>query len=436
VNGTINPGSNSVSGSVASIGAFGSGVVTTSGFSANQGATYTGAFSVSIAETDANPTNDNAGFNFSSGALSDTVFARENATTNTNSVGLTATGRLGNMYEFTANDTITSISIFFPNAPADTFRVFVADFNFPANNSTTLIYESAPVNAVAGFNTWSVNIPVTPGRYIVGVNQTTTNNIGLGLDGNTQRLNTTFFGDLAGWTDIVPLGGTLAGTFMVRLGLGLTNQPISLSPFNLTSPPDGTRLVVQGGNQTPVTITWDPTTPTPAATVTYRWLLDVQGGDFSNPLLAFPSDNNGADPQITLTSAAIDAELANLGISPGDSVDVIWTSEATAGATTALATNGPFDIRLVRDATHSLSSNVLAGKVKFYPNPTNGELVIEVQDDLVESVVIQNMVGQALRTFDNVESRNVIDLSDLSSGLYLVKFISEQGEYSQKLVIE
>ncbi len=210
----------------------------------------------------------------------------------------------------------------------------------------------------------------------------------------------------------------------------------SFSPFNLTSPPDQTRLEVEAGNATPVVIDWDATTVTPTATPMYNWYLDVQGGTFTNPLLDFASDNGGMDSQLTLTSGAIDTELANLGIPPGDSVDVIWTVEASVLGQGAFAANGPFDIRLVRIDNSSLDASAIARNVSFFPNPTEGQLVVKVKENAVNNVVIQSMIGQNLKSFEINSTTNVLDLSDLSSGMYIIRFVSDSEEFSQKIIIE
>ncbi len=210
----------------------------------------------------------------------------------------------------------------------------------------------------------------------------------------------------------------------------------SFSPFNLTSPPDQTRLVVEDANATPVVIDWDATTVTPSATPEYRWLLDVQGGTFTNPLLDIDADNGGTDSQLTLTSGAIATELANLGIACDDSVDVIWTVEASVAGQGAFAANGPYDIRLVRTCPIGFDAAAIANNISFFPNPTTGQLVVKVRDNVVNNVMIQSMIGQNLKSFEINSTTSVLDLSDLGSGMYIIRFVSENQEYSQKLIIE
>lgn len=439
VTGNIAPGGSTVTGGLSTLGAFTGDIVGTNGFTANPGGSYTANFDVTITENDANPGNNTASLAFDAGAISDTIFARENEATAQTPVGFTGgTGRMGNYMEFTSADTITSITLTFGNAPTDPFEIFVAEFDYATTTLVTELYNSGNVTVgAAGTFTFGVNVPVAAGSYFVGVVQTATNNLGFGLTTNVIRDGTAFFGPVAlgAMTDVNSLGiPNLTGTFMVKLGLGLTNQPITLTPFDLLTPPDNTRLEVAAGSTDPVSIDWDPTTAS-AGTPTYRWLVDVQGGNFANPILDFASDNGGVDPVLSLTSGAIDNELANLGLGVGDSVDVIWTVEATGGATTAFAANGPYNIKLVR-VPLGISDALFNEMVSFYPNPTDGEIVLEVSNDIVETVVVQNLLGQTQRVFENIVSENVLNLSDLESGIYLLKFSTSEGEFTRKVVIE
>jgi hypothetical protein len=210
-------------------------------------------------------------------------------------------------------------------------------------------------------------------------------------------------------------------------------SPVSLAPFDLSSPPNGTAINVSATSSDPVVISWTASAAS-SGSVTYRWLADGVGGTFANPILAFDSDNGGVDTQLTLLSSDIDAALDNIGLGVGQVANLIWTVEAAGGTTTRLADNGPFSIDITRVA--GLSDELFNSKVNFYPNPTNGELIIEVEDNLVQSVVIKNMIGQTQRVFENIKSRNVLDLSDLSSGLYIVKFVTKDGEMTKKLMVD
>lgn len=69
--------------------------------------------------------------------------------------------------------------------------------------------------------------------------------------------------------------------------------------------------------------------------------------------------------------------------------------------------------------------------VKVYPNPTEGLFRIEGVQDL-RQVTIYNIVGEEIMTF-NVTSERSYDISNLSSGFYLVKLIRENGKIAKTI---
>ena len=67
-----------------------------------------------------------------------------------------------------------------------------------------------------------------------------------------------------------------------------------------------------------------------------------------------------------------------------------------------------------------------------YPNPTTGLVTIQ-SNDVIESVKVIGMLGNVLKTYTNTNS---IDLSDLSSGNYLVNIITANGETTTKKIVK
>jgi Flp pilus assembly pilin Flp len=76
-------------------------------------------------------------------------------------------------------------------------------------------------------------------------------------------------------------------------------------------------------------------------------------------------------------------------------------------------------------------SSVLS--VKFYPNPTTNQFTIELpQSQTLEKVNIYNNLGQFIKT----SQKNIIDTSQLTSGLYFVEVVTSQGKATKKLIIK
>jgi 2',3'-cyclic-nucleotide 2'-phosphodiesterase (5'-nucleotidase family) len=142
---------------------------------------------------------------------------------------------------------------------------------------------------------------------------------------------------------------TLAAPFNLKL----VRQPVQLGTFTLLTPANNTRLVTEPLNNSAINISWIAA----VNAVNYEWVAHFPGGDFSNPVLAFPSLNNGTDTVLVLLNRSIDSLLNIFNILPGDSSELIWSIRATNGNVSRLAA-APFNIKLVRSAQIS-SFNLL-----------------------------------------------------------------------------
>jgi Leucine-rich repeat (LRR) protein len=76
-------------------------------------------------------------------------------------------------------------------------------------------------------------------------------------------------------------------------------------------------------------------------------------------------------------------------------------------------------------------------QLKIYPNPTTGELIVTSNELRVTSIKIFDINGceqKAESRKQKAEGEIVIDISHLSTGIYFVKIITEQGEIIKKIV--
>ena len=69
---------------------------------------------------------------------------------------------------------------------------------------------------------------------------------------------------------------------------------------------------------------------------------------------------------------------------------------------------------------------------QLYPNPTNGQLTVEMEG--LTEVEVYNLVGQSLLRKDASEGSAVIDMSGLQNGVYMVKVSANSGSVMQKVV--
>jgi len=158
------------------------------------------------------------------------------------------------------------------------------------------------------------------------------------------------------------------GTFLKSVILSvITLVPGALlAQFNLLTPPDNATLTIEGLASTTADVTWEADNNL-TGSVTYTWMADFPGGDFSAPIAAFPSNNAGVDTVLTLDYASIDGLLASQGINQGQTATLIWTVESTNGTQSDTAT--PFTLSLVR--------GVLASPFDLLTPPTSTALTVE-----------------------------------------------------------
>jgi hypothetical protein len=73
---------------------------------------------------------------------------------------------------------------------------------------------------------------------------------------------------------------------------------------------------------------------------------------------------------------------------------------------------------------------------EFYPNPTTNQIIINVEKQLLGSVyIIYDNTGKAILTGKILSEQSVIDLVDLSKGIYLLS-IGENLDRTFKVIKE
>lgn len=211
--------------------------------------------------------------------------------------------------------------------------------------------------------------------------------------------------------------------------------PIQIDDFNLLTPADGARVLITDVMTEEVNITWESTTAG-GEPVAYTFKTDtVGGGTFGNPFIDVPSNNGGADNQLTFTFGQVNTSF---GVPEGDSISFIWTVFASAGGITKEA-NMPFELKLVREkkvSINKINSNVL----KVYPNPTSNFVNIELPSNLtVEAKVsLTNVLGQEVILNDVIQNTNGMQLNvaHLPNGVYTIKVVDSGLVSTGSIVIQ
>ncbi len=203
---------------------------------------------------------------------------------------------------------------------------------------------------------------------------------------------------------------------------------LQLSNFNLLSPANNARLAVKDNDTTGVRITWESS----QAATTYEWLADLPGGDFSIPIVTLPADNNGSSTSLSLTSGTISTLLGTLGVNNGDSVSIIWTVKASAGADEMLA-NTPNNLKLVRLLISGIDNNMYKGNFKLYPNPAEDMITVENYSSEVMNYIIKDVTGRDIKS-GLVNSSSSIELNELSSGVYFIELSTKDQNSTIKFI--
>ena len=88
---------------------------------------------------------------------------------------------------------------------------------------------------------------------------------------------------------------------------------------------------------------------------------------------------------------------------------------------------------IVNDAS-GLNQNDLFD-FKMYPNPSNGTVNFELENNDVYKLNIYSLMGKKIAGHDNLRSSVSIDLNDLVNGSYLVELIDSSGFRSVKTLV-
>jgi len=107
-----------------------------------------------------------------------------------------------------------------------------------------------------------------------------------------------------------------------------------------------------------------------------------------------------------------------------------------------ISTDNPYSFTVIEDV--ELVANFEEGvgivetvlpNINVYPNPTTGELRIESRETRVENVVVYDIFGKNQK-IGNWKTENAIDISNLPTGVYLVKISTKAGEIVRKVLKE
>ena len=82
-----------------------------------------------------------------------------------------------------------------------------------------------------------------------------------------------------------------------------------------------------------------------------------------------------------------------------------------------------------------LDEHSLAGKVELFPNPVNEVLRISLNEELnLQSVDVMDLTGRMIRNIPLQEGQTEVELSDLTTGAYIIRLEAEEGTLTKKIL--
>ena len=140
---------------------------------------------------------------------------------------------------------------------------------------------------------------------------------------------------------------------------------------------------------------------------------------------------NGTQPSTTLitnetaTSTRTDLTMVRLSLESNSKTPTVQLDEVRIGNTWN---------DVAPSSTAGIATNEL-NNIVLYPNPVNNSLFFDANDLTIDSVSIYSVEGKVILQQDKLNN-NSIDVSSLSSGIYVVKFKSDDSTLTKKIVIE
>jgi hypothetical protein len=140
---------------------------------------------------------------------------------------------------------------------------------------------------------------------------------------------------------------------------------------------------------------------------------------------------DGADPSVTWSISEQNSMLTNISTSGLLTAGSNETSTSLKVKAVSDFNNAIFDEVTVTIGTTGIT-DITNSRLRIYPNPTKGELIIENGELQIEKVEILDITGRTVLTSHGT----TINISHLSAGTYFVKLRTDKGELTKKVIKE
>ena len=155
-------------------------------------------------------------------------------------------------------------------------------------------------------------------------------------------------------------------------------------------------------------------------------------GDTTNEPLHHDPDMDGDGGEGTILSENMQEFTFN--IPDGNTLDLRIRVRVDAGSEEFAFDN----FRLFSDTTLSTTDVNLDNSITLYPNPSNGKITIEKGNTLeLSNATVYSILGAKVASFDlsTMNTSKILDLTNLKSGIYMIKILGKDGAITTKKII-
>jgi hypothetical protein len=152
-----------------------------------------------------------------------------------------------------------------------------------------------------------------------------------------------------------------------------------------------------------------------------------------NPVL-LTNVNDPSEPSyfVTLYSAGTGGVGNDMVVNTAGGTGDCWWLSPTTGEWTTVS-RLPM-IRMNLEDNTGITENTLSG-IAVYPNPSEGLITVTNKNGTDNTIYVYDLVGNLLVSKE-VSTDTTIDLSSVSTGMYVVKVSNDQGTYTENVVIK
>jgi hypothetical protein len=241
--------------------------------------------------------------------------------------------------------------------------------------------------------------------------------------------------DNASWLNLSAASGSGNGTLTVTTSNGNTSHETrsAVITFSASGVSSVIVTVAQAGAapELPVLSTFSVSEITPTTAISGGNITDDGGSSIVARGVCW---NTVVNPLINLETKTNDGTGSGIYTSNIDGLTPGITYYVRAYATNSVGTGYGGQVTF-RSEINTNSNEIQSRKIKIFPNPVSGILIIEYNDDKFESFNILDSRGMILKKVKSNTPVQQIDFSKYEPGFYILEFTNSKGQFKRiKLV--